>query len=139
MSSYAPTCAALSQRQALPGATQARPVKAGPGAYILLDPLASSTMIEQNRNPRPQLEPQITSLEKCNVNSSISETPVYYISVVGVRGSYSIGEQIHNLDIAGRRVCSSVHAWFHPRLVSRESSQTALSYILFVCLFLGDA
>ena len=45
-----------------------------------------------NRNPRPQLEPQTTSLDKCKINSSISETPVYWISGAGVGGSYSIGD-----------------------------------------------
>ena len=43
------------------------------------------------RTPRPQLEPQITSLDKCNINQTLLETPVYSISWVGVGGSYSIG------------------------------------------------
>ena len=30
-----------------------------------------------NGNPRPQLEPKITSLDKCNIKSIILETPVY--------------------------------------------------------------
>ena len=30
-----------------------------------------------NRNPRPQLEPQITGLDKCKINSIILDTPSY--------------------------------------------------------------
>ena len=45
-----------------------------------------------NRSPRPQLEPQITSLEKCNLNLTIFETPNYIISWVGVGGSCSVGD-----------------------------------------------
>ena len=52
----------------------------------------SSRGIDQrNRNPRPQLEPQITSLDKCKIDYIILEIPVYSISGVGVGGSYSIG------------------------------------------------
>ena len=32
---------------------------------------------QRNRNPRPQLEPQITSLDKCNINLTIAETHIY--------------------------------------------------------------
>ena len=54
---------------------------------------ASATRITQwNRNPRPQLEPQIISLETCTINYTLLETPVYYMSRLGVGGSYSIGE-----------------------------------------------
>ena len=31
----------------------------------------------RNRNPRLQLEPQITSLDNCKINQTMSETPVY--------------------------------------------------------------
>ena len=46
--------------------------------------------------PEPQLEPQITSLDKCKMNYILSETPVYSISGVGVGGSYSIGGLLSN-------------------------------------------
>ena len=45
-----------------------------------------------NRNPQPQLEPQIISFETCNINYLVLETPVCCISRVGVGGSYAIGE-----------------------------------------------
>ena len=38
-----------------------------------------------------QLEPQITSLDKCYTNSIMLDTPSYQISGVGVAGSHSIG------------------------------------------------
>ena len=41
-------------------------------------PNSRRTVIGQwNRNPRPQLEPQITSLGKCYITQSILETPAY--------------------------------------------------------------
>ena len=42
-------------------------------------------------NPRPQLEPQMTSVDKCRISCISLDTPDYQISVVGVVGSYSIG------------------------------------------------
>ena len=37
------------------------------------------TLIRWNRNPRPQLEPQITSLDKCKIHQVLSETPISII------------------------------------------------------------
>ena len=37
----------------------------------------SSRVTNEIGTPRPRLEPQITSLEKCNIKLSILETPVY--------------------------------------------------------------
>ena len=50
------------------------------------------TCNQWNGNPRPQLEPQMTSLDKCNIKQLILETPIYQMFGVGVGGSYSIGD-----------------------------------------------
>ena len=46
-----------------------------------------------NRNPRPQLEPQINQFWNCMLNSILLETPIYWSSGVGVGGSHFIGER----------------------------------------------
>ena len=44
---------------------------------ILLVSRSPSSSNQWDRNPRPQLEPQITSSERCNANQTILETPIY--------------------------------------------------------------
>ena len=52
----------------------------------------ASTLTQWNRTPRPQLGPQITILDKCNINefNYITNTSLL-ISGVGVGGFYAIG------------------------------------------------
>ena len=40
--------------------------------------------------PEPQLEPHITSFDKCNIDRMLLETQIYYISGVGVCGYNNI-------------------------------------------------
>ena len=65
-----------------------------------------------NRNPRPQLEPQITSFEKCKIIwFLLIGTPVYSMFGVGVGDSCSIGE--HPPACPGA-ACGSPWSWCPP-------------------------
>ena len=48
-----------------------------PGVDPVLDVRVVYACDQLNRNPRPQLEPQITSLEQFKINEIILGTPVY--------------------------------------------------------------
>ena len=54
----------------------------------------NSSLTNEVGTPRPQLEPQITSLNKCEIKQTVRNTSLLDFWV-GVGGSYSIGEIRH--------------------------------------------
>ena len=92
--------------------------------------VTDSIILDQwNRNPRPQLEPQITSFVKCNMNQLSLDTPVYTISGVWVGGSYSLGESCRSrmrLRRRGRRARPTYPA-------PRRGRYTVNTYSLLIC------
>ena len=74
-------------------------------AVSLSDDRCTRTFHRWNRNPRPQQEPKITSLDKYNINIFRLETPVYSISGVAVGSSYSIGD--HGFDVSTIAILST--------------------------------
>ena len=46
-------------------------------------PWATGSTSRRDRSPRPQLEPQMISLDRCNMSSSMLDTPIYKVLELG--------------------------------------------------------